>query len=67
MTVKATAHSEPRGSLGAAPADQLSAVGGRILLADRDAGAYDPALCAHGLVVPETSDGGTQWQLFQGC
>ena len=44
-----------------APAEQLSAVGGvgRIFLADRDAGAYDPAgdhaLCAHGMVVSETS------------
>ena len=40
---------------------QLSAVGGRILLADRYACANDPALCAHGLVVPETSGGRTQW------
>ena len=40
---------------------QLSAVGGRILLANRYACAYDPALCAHGLVVPETSVGRTQW------
>ena len=35
----------------------MAAVGGRILLANRYVCAYDPALCAHGLVVPETSDG----------
>ena len=43
MIVKATAHSEPRGLL---CSTSYSAVGGRNLLADRYACAYDPALCA---------------------